>query len=274
MKRFRSLLLQKVQVRTEGLHILRLRLHRHLPEVDALEPHSHSFGQLLFYLSGGGTLLVAGKEFQVPSGTVAWIPSGKSHGFLEQSRQRALCLAIDIQLRPQPAAKLALLNHSEGAKIRHQLSELSRLKNPASMEARLLTASAVLAILDVEFRALGFLPRQAAPVPAFIKKYQALVENPELADAPISELTKRMGYQPDYLNRRFKQSTGLTLRQHRDAARLQRCKDHLLQGLSVSEAATRNGFADANYFSRWFRRYTGTSPSRFGKTSVLAQRRK
>lgn len=265
MKPFRSLLLQTVRVQLEGLSILRLRLHRHLPEVDALERHAHGFSQLLCYLSGRGTLIAGENATEIVSGSVAFIPAETIHAFKEQKGHRPLCQAIDLQLRPQPAGTIAQLNHSEASKIRHHLSELSRLKAPDSMESRLLSASATLNIIDVQFRALGFLPRQAAPVPAFIRKFQTLAANPASAGVPVLELASRMGYQADYLNRRFKQATGLTLRQQRDSSRLERCKSGLLQGLPVGRVAEENGFTDANYFSRWFKRHAGMSPSRFAR---------
>lgn len=65
---------------------------------------------------------------------------------------------------------LLQLNHSESSRIRHQLSELSRLRKPDSFEARLLSASATLSLIDIQFRALEFLPRQATPLPTFMKK--------------------------------------------------------------------------------------------------------
>lgn len=259
----RSLLLQKIDTRVPGIHLMRLRLHRHLPEVDSLETHSHSWSQFLCYLAGTGTLVIRGKEYTVAPGTVAWIPKRHRHGFREALGRRPLCMAFDVRLSPSPTLRLGRLNHAELAEIRRRLAELSRLKNPSAMESRLQAASLALAILDILFRVLGFLPRHAAPVPAFIKKFRKLAAQPDLAHTSIAELADLVGYQPDYLNRAFKHATGLTLRQERDAVRLTLAQDNLKVATSIGEAAERSGFDDVNYFSRWFRRHTGKTPSTF-----------
>ena len=166
MKGLRPLLLQKINIRLPGVDVMQLRIHRHLPEVDRLETHSHRHGQLLCYLSGAGTLIVGNDEHAVLPGMVAWIPAGTAHAFRETSGRRPLCLALDIKLQQQPKERMAMLNHSESVRMRLQLSELGQLKDPASMEAKLLTASRALSILDIQFRALGFLPREPRPTPA------------------------------------------------------------------------------------------------------------
>jgi AraC-like DNA-binding protein/mannose-6-phosphate isomerase-like protein (cupin superfamily) len=263
MRGYRSLILKKIEAHVPGLHVQRLRLHKHLPEVDALEMHSHPFAQLLCYLSGMGTMLAGGREYPVLPGFVAWVPSGIKHGFRESTGMRPVCLAVDMRLRPQPKLGVAQLNLSESSKIQHHLSELSQLKNPSSIESKLIAASSALSILDVAFRSLGFLPRESPAIPAFIKKFNDLALDPALKGESIAQLATRLGQQPDYLNRRFKQATGVTLHQHRDALRLEQCKNGLLEGRSVGEVGMESGFDDANYFSRWFKRQTGVSPSRF-----------
>ncbi len=268
MKGLRPLLLQKIDIRLPGMRLMRLRLHRHLPEVDLLETHSHSWSQLLCYLSGAGTLLIRDRKHAVSLGSVAWVPGRHRHGFQETRGRRPLCMALDIRISPQPPLRLATLNQSELAKIRRHLAELSRLQNPSAIESRLQAASLALAILDIQFRALGFLPRNVAPAPAFIKKFRTFAAQPSLIHASIAELADLTGFQPDYLNRAFKRTTGLTLRQERDGIRLARAKSALAAGLPVGEAASSIGFDDTNYFARWFGRHTGTTPSAFRRAAL------
>lgn len=268
MKGLRPLLLQKINTRLPGVDVMQLRIHRHLPEVDRLETHSHRHGQLLCYLSGAGALIVGNDTHAVLPGMVAWIPAGMPHAFRESSGRRPLCLALDIKLQQQPKECLAMLNHSESVRMRSQLSELGQLKDPGSMEAKLLTASRALSILDILFRALGFLPREPRPVPEFIKSFSRLAADPALLGESIGGLARRMGQDPDYLNRRYKQETGLTLRQQRDAIRLEQSKALLLRGMGVGVVAEKAGFDDLNYFSRWFKRHAGVAPSRFAKKAA------
>jgi AraC-like DNA-binding protein len=265
MKDYRPLLLHTIEVRLPGFHLRRLCLHKHLPEADALEDHRHRFCQILCYLSGGGTLRAAGGEHQVFPGAIACLPAGVTHGFHEASGRRPLSLAIDFTMRDAVDFRFAHLNQSETAGIRNELSALNRLQSPDAPEARLRAAAAALTILDIQLRALGILPRQTLAKPAFVRKFMSLAGNADAAEKSIGDLAAETGYQADYLNRRFKQVTGLTLLQQRDALRLERARRLIRKGLAMHEVAERVGIADPNYFSRWFKRHTGVSPSRYAR---------
>ncbi len=252
---------------------MRLRIHKHLSEVDAVETHSHSFGQILCYLSNGGNLVLGRTVHAVKSGTLAWIPAGCQHAFREHPTRRPVCLAIDLKMSHPKTPKVSCLNFSNAAKIRHELSRLGRLRDPASMEARFLAASSTLAILDVVFRVLGFLTPEPAPVPGVIRKLESLTSDPKLFAVSIAELCRKIGGNPDHLNRLFKRHTGVTLQRHRDAVRIELCKKELLKGGPVGLAAESCGFVDANYFSRWFRLQTGLSPTAFLQSTIRKARR-
>ena len=68
--------------------------------------------------------------------------------------------------------------------------------------------SSAFSILDVVFRSLVFLPRES-PI---YEKINDLALDPSLKSERIAQIAKRLGQQPDYLNRRFKKVLGLTLR--------------------------------------------------------------
>jgi AraC-like DNA-binding protein len=267
MKSFRSLLLKKINIRMPGLSVLRLRLHRHLWQVDSVSPHSHSFGQLLCYLSKGGTLRLHNDHHEISTGTLAWIPGGRTHSFKEHPVLRPICLAIDLRMDPQPPIHVAALNNSEAARIRARISDLGRLKDPGSIESRFLAASHTLTILDIELRALGFLPRETTPTPAIIRRFQSLASDPAFFHSSIEEMCKQLGQDADNLNRLHKKHTGLSLLRQRDVYCLESCKKALSEGGAVSKAAESCGFEDMNYFSRWFRRQTGMSPTQFAGRS-------
>jgi AraC family transcriptional regulator, transcriptional activator of pobA len=268
MKDLRSLLLREIEVELPGLKIRRLCLHRHLPEADALEDHAHGFCQLLCYLSGSGTLRADGDEHQVFPGAIVFLPAGVVHGFRESTGRRPLSLAVDFDLKDVHGFRFAHLNQSETTRIRHELAELGRLKKPEARESRLRAAAAALRILDVQLRAVGVLEREARAVPAFVRKFIRLAGDMDTTANSIARLARETGYQADYLNRRFKEVTGLTLIQQRDALRLDRAKRLIRQGLSIGDVAERVGFDDANYFSRWFKRHTGVPPSHYLTNAV------
>jgi len=268
VRNFRSLFLKQIGVGLPGLSVLRLRIHKHLSEVDSVETHSHRFAQILCYLSKGGELVVGRIAHTVESGTLAFIPAGCRHAFREHPGRRPVCLAIDLRLSQAKTPKVSALSHSESAKIRRELSKLGRLRDPDSMESRFLAASSALSILDTAFRSLGLLPHEAPPVPGVVRRLESLASDPRFFDVATGELCRKVGGNQDYLNRLFKRHTGVTLQRHRDATRLELSKNELMKGAPIGRAAEASGFSDSNYFSRWFRQQTGLTPSAFVKSSI------
>ena len=69
---------------------------------------------------------------------------------------------------------------------------------------------------------------------------------------------------PNHLNRAVKAETGRSASVWIDNARVSLARELLLdRSMSMSEIAERLGFSEASYFSRFFRKVTGVSPSEF-----------
>ncbi len=52
----------------------RLRLNRHLPEVDLLAEHNHPFAQILCYLHGGGLMTAEGRDYEIGPNALVMLP--------------------------------------------------------------------------------------------------------------------------------------------------------------------------------------------------------
>jgi AraC-like DNA-binding protein len=84
----------------------------------------------------------------------------------------------------------------------------------------------------------------------------------------IGELSDKAGVSPSYLCLIFKQTTGMTAIQYQNRIKIGKARDLLLSGdCNVSMAAERLGFNDIYYFSRLFKKVTGTTPSRVMKSA-------
>ncbi len=262
MKNYRPLLLQKLDVRLSGLHLRRLRLNRHLPDADMLSAHSHPHTQILCYLAGQGVMTSAGLRREVHPGTVVMLPPRCAHAFEETSGRRPLCLVLDLDWlgAARRGEVFARLTQSDAGAIRAELSSLTRLHDPDAAACRLLVAAAALRILDVLFRTIDLLPPRQIKTPRFVRDFERALDSGSDPHPPIAQIARAMGYQPDYLNRIFKQATGQTLREYRDARLIARAKRLLAARQPVGEVAAAIGILDQNYFSRWFRKHTGLQP--------------
>lgn len=274
MRRFRSLLIDKVDVRLPGLHVRTFALHRHLQEHASVDPHRHAWSQTLLYLSGNGRQKIAESEARVSPGTLVMLPPGVLHAFVRTHGPAPLCVMIDFQLKGARslAPILCSLNRSDLAGMREQLGLLTAW--PAEKGAlRWEAAIAVLQSLTIALRASGWVKQispgtKAGPGPAIQDLLNQLLHVPSL-----TEVIRRSGYQRDHLNRLVKRETGLTLGQYRAHQRLAKSKELLSQGMQVAGVATAVGLHDQSYFARWFRHQTGKRPSSWGRNvSTLSPR--
>ena len=146
-------------------------------------------------------------------------------------------------------------------RVRQELSLLARWRTGhEEIEPR--EAAAVLRLIDLFFRALGFLAPDVLPAGGnLLKTVRRVLAQPDARRQPLDALAGRIGYHPDYLNRMLKQVCGLTLGEVRSVERLQTARRLLAQSRPVAEVAAETGFDDPNYFSRWFRAQLGCTPT-------------
>ncbi len=107
--------------------------------------------------------------------------------------------------------------------------------------------------------AVGLLEERKAAEGTVVRRARAVFSGVEGGGEglPVAKLAERVGYHPDHLTRLLKKETGMTSGQLRAALRLKRAQAELEAGATVAE---RSGFADANYFTRWFKRQTAKTP--------------
>jgi AraC family L-rhamnose operon transcriptional activator RhaR len=269
MRHFRSLLINKADIRLPGLRVLTFAVHRHLPEHASIERHRHRWCQVILYLSGRGLQRFASGEARVEPGTLVVMPPGVAHAFVRTTDRPPLCLMIDFRLakaRQWPAA-VCSLNRSEIAQVRQNLAYLIRLQAGSSGVLRWEGAAAVLQTLITLLRAASWLERVPQPSPGGGSVMGRLLSTVGPA-TPLRQVVQRSGYQRDHLNRLVKSETGLTLGQLRMQRRLARAKELLSQGVRVADVAEAVGVLDQSYFSRWFRRQTGQTPSRWSRRAL------
>lgn len=93
---------------------------------------------------------------------------------------------------------------------------------------------------------------------------QIIDEQPDAAPT-LSELGARLGVSPFHLQRSFKQALGITPRQYAEARRIDRLKDRLRQGDSVTTAIYEAGYGSSS-------RLYEQAPARLGMTPATYQR--
>lgn len=96
-------------------------------------------------------------------------------------------------------------------------------------------------------------------------KYQSIfnyVKNHKPFKITVNQLSEEMNMSASNLAKCFKQDTGTTLKEYINAQLVQTSKEKLLLGdSSIKEIAFGLGFTDEFYFSRFFKKQTGYSPT-------------
>lgn len=261
--RFRSLLLERINLRLPDLRIRALAVHRHLPEVAGVGVHAHSWSQALLYLRGDGWQVLGRQRVRIGAGSLVLIPPGVAHSFVRAGGRVPLCLAIDFQYRPPVPrrAQLANLNRSELDQVRQSLAQLAHGHGDPDSVLPCTGSALVLQVMLVLLRAAGWVERET--IPGGVRPRAALVQLLARVEpaTPLAEVIARSGYQRDHLNALVKRETGLTLGQFRAQRRLALAKRLLAGRVRVAGVAAAVGLPDQNYFARWFRRQTGVRPS-------------
>lgn len=82
----------------------------------------------------------------------------------------------------------------------------------------------------------------------------------------LGHIAKYADVHPNYLSQKFSQEVGVTLSQFIGNERMSSIKSYLVEtDIPLSEIAKRFSFSSNSYFSTYFRKHTGMSPSRYRK---------
>lgn len=84
------------------------------------------------------------------------------------------------------------------------------------------------------------------------------------SDLSVGEISRRLGYNPDYIGKLFKNTVGVGLKEYIAAGRMKLAKDILLTtSKTVKQTAIELGFCDENLFVKFFRYHEGCSPTAY-----------
>ena len=106
--------------------------------------------------------------------------------------------------------------------------------------------------------------RSGSHVAAIPEKFLQLVFEHDKAPSNVSEYAAILHVTPNYLNKAVKTSTHRTAIDWIEIARLNTAKQLLRdRSLSIAEIAEKTGLVDQSYFSRFFKKKTGITPSEY-----------
>lgn len=248
-----------------------------------IAPHRHAdLAQIFLVLKGGGELSVESRAEPFVAPWILWLPPGTIHGFSFRPNTDGwvVTLAADFLLDAlgrQPAREFgAVLAHFVSGRLPDTeeigidvaatfagLAAELRLARPAARAAiaghlgLILAALTRLAGPEIETRAHG---RDAA----LYARFRAMIERDFRRHLPIGHYAAKLGVTADRLHEATSRTVGLPpLGVVHGRLILEARRALAYTTLTVAEIAFDLGFADPAYFSRFFTRRAGRSPSTF-----------
>ncbi|MBP7334824.1 helix-turn-helix domain-containing protein [Niveispirillum sp.] len=236
---------------------------------------SHADYFCLLFLEQGHTLLEQGRnQTELVAGSISLWDSTRPAYFAAREVQHQYSLLIPrqaalsalpsiedmcgLQVRGDSGVGAVLLAHLR--QLHRSIDSIDPADRPAMLRA------------TVELAAIAFRPELerlngSAFQRALLTRVQDYINlhvgDPDLGPQSIAAAFR---FSPRYLHRLF-EATEMTVSEWIKQRRLQRCRADLAavgcDGLSLTQIAMKNGFADASQFSRSFRAAFGTTPREF-----------
>ncbi|MEK3913832.1 helix-turn-helix domain-containing protein [Paenibacillus sp. FSL H7-0331] len=257
-------------------------------EGSRVDAHQHAdYEQLFIVLSGAGVVQSGAESSVIKEGSAFLFRRGVSHSF--QFTDETVTLDFKFRLLDQ-AILDALMNvqacclcqgtHLSEIKQWYKMS-LQRLKYPDSVLPLRIEAgfkSTLVSLLLGNATAQSLDSTVLAnidddePIAAYLRLNLA-------EKITLDQLSRRFGYNPNYLIRIFSVKTGLTPIQYLQEIRLEKATEYLeFTALPITEIAERVGWS-LPYFSKMIKQRVGLSPSQYrrsllnevGKDIVLEQ---
>ena len=234
---------------------------------------THSLAEICYIIHGKGHLKVNDYVFELNSGDLYLLnPYVKHCEFLQKDRQEGFSYYIlgivNFKLQPDNATVFRPLPLPEKSNIVFLLDKIfAELKSqlPAHDEA----AKKYFELLLIEIERLYSSRIEPAPfiqsdLTAQIQSYIDVNYAGELSSKSIAE---HFGRKLNTIEIKFKKAFGLSIQSYILLKRIEGAMRMLEsnRNIAVSELAAKAGFYNPTYFSRYFKKITGLSPSEYRK---------
>jgi AraC family transcriptional activator of pobA len=248
-----------------------------------IRPHRHeALCQWLVLARGQAMARLDGQSVPLQAPAVVTVPALAAHGFAFSPEVEGHVLTL-----AEPHLRSLLAGHGELAERLLVLRAWSLAGLAPALRQSVLQAAAQLrheaeghapwrhAALDAAVLALAVALARALPASAeattaapperarrHVQRLQTLLESQYRQQPSQAALAAQLGLTPTQLNRACRQVLGHPALGVLHARLLLQARRELAYtALSIKQVALELGFADASYFTRFFRRATGTTPS-------------
>lgn len=237
----------------------------------------HDFWEIVFVLDGTVGIIADSDIYVLEKGQAVIHCPGEFHKIWSEfdTNPTVIVLSFSAEYFPFSGERILSLDTSSVKKL-EELYELSlecfkregiaitEIKDGADLRVEYFRLNAELLLYSLihrQSRRAGGGLRSAELYSAAVR----IMEEAPDAGFCIDDIAERCSISPAYLKKIFVRYAGCSVMQYYNRLRARIACGHLDNGRSVKETALLLGFADQNYFSTFFKRIIGVSPTEFKK---------
>lgn len=252
-----------ISARFPGLFLV----HHNMP-ASVLSSHDHPEHHLIIPLQGEVSVGLADRSLTCGPGRMVYVPPHTDHSFrsAREKGERLICMIDGGYWKKADAGNFlsALLPASQLCKeLLFYLLLNPRTNNSAALiDALVRTVAELLAgpRSDTPFaidHAEGVVTRPE------IRKAISIARDKFTSDLSVAELARLSGLSVRNLSRLFQVELGISPKQLLMSLRVEKAKEHLIGGMTVTESAFAVGYNSLSQFIQSFRQVTGQIPSEY-----------
>jgi AraC family transcriptional regulator len=231
--------------------------------------HLHATASLSLLLHGGYRVETAGGSFEARAPLVALFPANVRRSVLFP---RGTSAFLWIDLPDELTARLGEVRTNACGFVPLSSGRPEWLAHRILADAREADSASAFLIQGRVLELLGALARSSGaappPQPEWLPRALEAIHG-HAGRVPLERLARLCGLHPAHLSRAFKRHMGCSVGEYSRQSRVSRARTLLLaSSLSLAEIAVECGFADQAHFSREFKRWVGSTPSRFRRRAA------
>lgn len=224
-----------------------------------IEPHSHSWSQLVYASEGVIAVETPNHCWVVPTNRAIWIPAGQTHSI--KMYGRAFLQTVYFESRPETEIDLPCTAYEIPSLVREliiHVCNIGIIKSDSHEQRNL-----------IEF--LIFQVRKLTPFPPMVpmpsdprarKLASLLIDNPG-TDQSLAELCEECGTSLRTMQRVFSKGLGLPLSRWKSQVSMMHALQLLASERNITEVALELGFESVSAFIYSFRKHFGASPGQY-----------
>ncbi len=246
-----------------------------------IQPHMHhDLFQFFLVTRGGGRTRVDGRDHRLAPGTALLLPPSTIHefaflddtdGFVASAAATSLKRLFDSEpearaLLGAPAVLPVAAESAEAATL-EALMQLAMREFAANLPVREFSLAAYADLIAAWFvRAMRGAKAQGEPAKdpraGLVRRFVERVETRFQHHDPLDEHARELGVSVPHLSRSCRELLGRSAaRVIQDRLMIEARRDLVYTAMSISQISFRLGFSDPAYFSRFFAKRAGVSPS-------------